>query len=218
MDAPRKRGQTSSHPLIARSAGDDSANIDDMYKVSFTAVEQAFNIAGAALSVAESHGCLAGALCVHPGYSLENWLEEVLPDTALTESTPQTTALREPLSTVFDDTLHALRSDEMAFIPLLPNDESPLAARTEALAQWSQGFLYGFGTSARAHEQAALGDVAEVLRDIAEIARASSQGLSGGEEEEQAYTELVEYMRAGAQLIHDELAADRELRHKRPIH
>jgi uncharacterized protein YgfB (UPF0149 family) len=49
-------------------------------------------------------------------------------------------------------------------------------------------------------------EVSEVLKDLTEIARASETETSGSDEEEQAYTELVEYLRAAVQLIHDELA------------
>ena len=180
-----------------------------MFNVSFAALEHAFDAAGAALSVAESHGCLAGALCAQDVYSVEQWMEEVLPDTPAETSDPSSDPVREPMTVVFTDTVRALRSDDMEFAPLLPDDEAPLAARAEALAQWSQGFLYGFGMGGRVQDEESPSNIDEVLRDFAEIARASSKDLSGSEEEEQAYSELVEYVRAGAQLVHDELIAQR---------
>lgn len=177
-----------------------------MFNITFAAAEQVFDAAGAALSVAESHGCLAGALCVQGSYSLQNWLEEVLPDGARTE---QTDKLREPMAAIFDHAVRTLNAGEMEFAPLLPDDEAPLSERAEALAQWSQGFLYGFGVGRSAALENSLPQIEEVLRDIAEVSRASSKDLSGSEEEEQAYAELVEYVRAGTQLIHDELFAQR---------
>lgn len=182
-----------------------------MFNISFAAVEQAFDAADAALSVSEGHGCLAGALCVHDTYSVEQWLEEVLPDAAPASAAAQADKLREPMQVIFADTLHALRSGDMEFVPLLPDDETPLPARAEALAQWSQGFLYGFGIGRNVQVPEALSAVEEVLRDLAEIARASSKDLTGSEEEEQAYSELVEYVRAGAQLVHDELFEQRKI-------
>ena len=47
--------------------------------------------------------------------------------------------------------------------------------------------------------------VAEVLRDLTHISQASVETGADAEEEEQAYAEIVEYVRAGVQLIHDEL-------------
>lgn len=181
-----------------------------MFNISFDAVEQAFDAADAALSVAESHGCLTGALCVYEAYSVDQWLEEVLSDAAPTAAAAQAETVRGSMQVLFADTVRALRSGDMEFAPLLPDDETSLAARTDALAEWSQGFLYGFGIGRAAQTPESLQAVEEVLRDLTEIARASSNELTGSEEEEQAYSELVEYVRAAAQLIYDELFEQRK--------
>ena len=44
-----------------------------------------------------------------------------------------------------------------------------------------------------------------MLRDLTHISQASVETGADAEEEEQAYAEIVEYVRAGVQLIHDEL-------------
>ena len=44
-----------------------------------------------------------------------------------------------------------------------------------------------------------------MLRDLTHISQASVETGTDAEEEEQAYSEIVEYVRAGVQLIHDEL-------------
>ena len=49
-------------------------------------------------------------------------------------------------------------------------------------------------------------DVTEVLSDLTHIGRASVElDGDGNESEEEAYAEVVEYVRVGVQLIHDEL-------------
>ena len=48
-------------------------------------------------------------------------------------------------------------------------------------------------------------DSGEVMRDLVEIARAGSYDLSGGEEDEASYNELLEYVRTGELLINEEL-------------
>jgi uncharacterized protein YgfB (UPF0149 family) len=45
------------------------------------------------------------------------------------------------------------------------------------------------------------------LTDLARIARASVGETEPTEEDESDYAEIVEYIRAGAQLVHDELHA-----------
>ena len=48
-------------------------------------------------------------------------------------------------------------------------------------------------------------NVDEMLRDLTHIGRATVDAGEQGEAEEEAYAEVVEYVRVGVQLIHDEL-------------
>ena len=48
------------------------------------------------------------------------------------------------------------------------------------------------------------GNVPEFLSDVLAISQAVAE--DAGESDEQAYAELVEYLRVGVQLLHDELA------------
>ena len=48
-------------------------------------------------------------------------------------------------------------------------------------------------------------NIDEVLRDIAQIGRATIEVNEAEEEQEEAYAEVIEYVRVGVQLIHDEL-------------
>jgi len=194
-----------------------------MYNVSYGAVERELVEVNAAVSVAEGHGCLCGALCTLDEFSAANWLQELLPDISQSSDNDRsessgTIAVNGGLQQLFADTSRALRSDEMEFAPLLPDDEQPLAQRIAALAQWSHGFLYGFGIGAPGQTKSGQTksgqaewseDVTEVLRDLAEIARADDATVGNTDQEEEAYTELVEYLRAAVQLLHDELAAQR---------
>lgn len=183
-----------------------------MYKISFAEAEHALRAANAGVTLAEGHGCLCGALCTLPYFSTQNWLQELLPDPAGEPDSTHPASVDAALNQIFTETLGALEGDEMEFAPLLPDDEVPIGERIAALAQWSQGFLYGFGIGAPANaRQQYPGDVGEVLKDLSEIARATDTDSSGGDEEEQAYAELVEYLRAAVQLIHDEFAQQREL-------
>ncbi len=59
----------------------------------------------------------------------------------------------------------------MEFDLLLPEDEEPIDARTAALAQWCQGFLYGLGTSVIQDASGLPGDIGEIVRDLTEITR-----------------------------------------------
>lgn len=178
-----------------------------MLQVTFPEIAKIMQSVGSAVPAAEGHGCLCGALCIATDYTLKRWLEELVPTQ---DECAIAADVELPLSLLFWDTLHALRGDEMTFQPFLPDDALPLEQRTAALSQWCQGFLYGFGTARAVKPNELPGTIDEILRDVANISRAEVDVGAAGEEEEQAYTEVVEYLRAGVQLIHDELTGLRD--------
>jgi uncharacterized protein YgfB (UPF0149 family) len=170
-----------------------------MLQVTFPEIVRALTELRSSVPAAESHGCLCGALCASNDYRVERWLEEIVPDAE--ESAERT----EPLKRLYDDTVRALRGQDMEFQPLLPDDEASLEERARALGQWCQGFLYGFGTGGPAAKQKLPANVDEILRDLTQIGRASVALGADDEEQEQAYADVIEYVRVGVQLIHDEL-------------
>jgi len=95
----------------------------------------------------------------------------------------------------------------------LPTDANSTAIRAEALAHWCEGFLHGL-VSARhgdaLKERLAAEPLADIIRDMLQITRASADDESDTESDEEAYVEIVEYLRVAAQLAYEELA---DLRH-----
>ena len=160
------------------------------------------------IDAAEAHGWLSGALCVRRDYGSRDWLAELAAD-----SGGEAPVAAPPLAQVPAETLAALGSDGFEFAPLLPDDEAPLADRVAALAAWSAGFLYGIGTGASEKALAGASDVGEFLRDLADIARAELEPGRAGEAGERDFMELVEFVRAGAQLAFVGLAAARAHAH-----
>lgn len=152
----------------------------------------------------EAHGTLAGCLCAAVRYRFEDWLLEILPDG---RARPDATAA---LRDVFIETAGALEQPGMSFELLLPEDGQPIDARATALAQWCQGFLYGLGTSVIQDAAGLPGDVGEIVRDLSEITRVGVDGEESDESNEAAYAELVEFVRAGVQLVFLELGPLRD--------
>jgi uncharacterized protein YgfB (UPF0149 family) len=201
-----------------------------MFSITFNDASQTLGDASGALSVSEAHGCLCGALCINDDYPLTRWMEEVLADEAEPLSDELLQSVRNTLQSLYTDTLRALRGDDLEFAPLLPDDDSPLAERTIAMAQWCEGFLYGFGITSGGQVGGQSGgkadqpsnkpsnklaaEIREVLHDFTQLARATVGDVEPTDEDESDYAEIVEYLRVGAQLIHDELQNERaKLRH-----
>jgi len=164
----------------------------------FDDVARALAGAGSTVGAAEAHGCLCGAASARRDYGMADWLDEILPDGVPAET--------DGFRALVDATLEALAGDAMEFQPLLPDDETPLATRVEALGAWCQGYLYGFGTAGTSGNVRLPDDVAEVLGDFAQLGRAGAVGADEDAVEEEAYAELVEFLRAAVQLVYDELA------------
>lgn len=153
---------------------------------------------------AEAHGTLVGSLCA-TDCSLQEWLAEILPEGRADEY------MTGSLRAVFDATSGSLAEGTLGFQPLLPDDDAPIGDRTAALGEWCQGFLYGLGTGVAVPDAASLqGEAAEVLRDMTEITHVDVDPEDDPESSEEAYAELVEYVRVGVQLLYDHLQPRRQ--------
>jgi uncharacterized protein len=168
--------------------------------IRFKDFEDALATAGSLADAAEAHGSLCGALCSMSPYKMQDWVNEILPDGAAV--TDESAAMIER---VFTATATSFGEQGMEFEPLLPDDESPLNGRANALALWCTGFLYGLGTGHISDLEALNGDVGEIVRDFTEISRATGDDAEADESNEQAYAELVEFIRVAAQVVFEEL-------------
>jgi uncharacterized protein YgfB (UPF0149 family) len=177
-----------------------------MFQVTFAEFAGVMQQSASSVDAAEGHGCLCGALCTSGDYSIERWLEELIPD----EARSMAEGDAEVLQLIFADTVQSLRGVEMTFEPLLPEEDESLERRAALMAQWARGFLYGFGIGGKLPAGAIPATVDEVLRDVAQIGGAAVDVGVAGEEEEAAYTEVFEYLRVSVQLVHDELQSARE--------
>lgn len=175
-------------------------NTAHMYLTSYAEIQQVLHEERSLSEPAEAHGTLAGSLCTAVTYRFEDWLSEILP--AGRAQAPATTAA---LQEIYAHTTQSLVSVESAFELLLPEDEQPIDARTAALAQWCQGFLYGLGSRVIQDTSRLPGEAGEVVRDMSEITRAAVDDQDDAETNESAFTELVEFVRVGVQLVFVEL-------------
>ncbi len=171
-----------------------------MSDIRFKDFEDVLATAGGLADAAEAHGSLCGALCSVAPYRMQDWINEILPDGAALSD--ESSAM---LERVFTATATSFGEQGMEFEPLLPDDEQPLNGRANALALWCTGFLYGLGTGSISDLEALGGDVGEIVRDFTEISRASGDDAEADESNEQAYAELVEFIRVAAQVVFEEL-------------
>jgi yecA family protein len=154
------------------------------------------------VAASDLHGSLTGFLCGGGVASPRNWLQrlELEPDPGAT-----TAARMELLERLFRDCSAQLSAAGFTFEPLLPGDDDPLTERADALVQWCRGFLGGLGLAGVNANRGLSEDAGEILRDFATIA-ASSFEYDDAEEDENALTEVLEFIRVSVLLLHAELA------------
>ena len=163
-------------------------------------------------SPSDIHGCLCGLLAAgaaaEPELALAALLEAL--DIELRGE------LAEQVMRLYKVSSAALEDEEFDFHPLLPDDDTEIATRTEALAGWCRGFIAGIAVvSAGATsemENAMSRDGAEVLKDFAAIAQAEAVEEEDEGAAEESYFELVEYLRFATLNVYMDSRADRETR------
>ncbi len=176
--------------------------------VSYEELRRALARRPRALEPAECHGHLCGWLAVAARPNPGAWIGAAAPASTEGEDEPGEQLLRR----LYRLTEEALQDPTLRFYPLLPPERAPLPERAAALGQWCHGFLEGLGHGGLRRDQPLPEPVQEALRDFSEISRLGHQG--SGERDEQAFTEVLEYVRMAALLVYEEL---RPLREGRPV-
>jgi uncharacterized protein len=193
----------------------------------YDALRESLADSGALLALPELHGGVSGALCAGGAAAAERWVEDFLADHEATNLA----AVRDTVRDLVRATWEALAGGQLAFEPLLPDEDAPLEEQVQALAHWCHGFSNGLGanapelvirlanrgarTSAAPKETAPGADgaaeVAEILADFAEISRAGvdEEDAADPNTADFALAELKEYARVSAQIVFENLAERR---------
>jgi yecA family protein len=137
------------------------------------------------------HGCLCGLLSAGASHQEEYGLDALAGALDLAPHGE----LAGRVMQLYTATAAALQDETFDFHPLLPADDSAIADRVEALAEWCKGFLAGFAHARGGAPPALSDDSSEILEDFAAIAQAGLEERDEEEESESSYMELVEYLR-----------------------
>jgi yecA family protein len=171
--------------------------------VNYDQLNEHIEAVGLETGVAESHGMFCGLLCGGGAEPESLWLAQLLQDRDGLDLLVQECG--QGLRSLGAETREAIDGPGLGFTPLLPDDERPLAERARALSEWCQGFLYGVGLTGT-RDQHLSPETAEALRNLADIVHLDSDVAADSEEDEEAYTELTEFVWVAAMLIYEERA------------
>ncbi|HHX33832.1 MAG TPA: UPF0149 family protein [Gammaproteobacteria bacterium] len=156
----------------------------------YTSFATLLTTSGHSVSPAELQGLLLGRCCAGADFTGADWLQEaqVLFDGEVPSSLhPALLGLQEMVKA------ELLAESSVALTLLLPSDDDSLQSRTDAIGQWAQGFLSGFGANIGKTKLSK--DVREILEDLVSIAQIAPPEEED-EEGEVAYMEVNEYLRA----------------------
>ncbi len=168
---------------------------------------------GDAFSASECHGILCAMVSCQPGLEGEAWarqmlggeIEAVLEGTDIPSGGDVDASDKEALKALYEDAVKQLADPELGFQLLLPDDDTSLDQRTEALGSWCTGYLYGLSLGGIKEFSAFSEPVQEFAQDLVEIARLSHEDEDGNEAGETAFFDISEYVRMGVLMLRDEL-------------
>jgi len=153
------------------------------------------------VGASDLHGSLTGYVCAGGNAGARGWLAALELEAVAEADLPQAEFARlyEQCAAWFDD-------PELRFEPLLPETDTALDARADALVEWCRGFLGGLGLAGVSLQQRLSADAAEILQDFGTIAGSRFE-YADAEEDESALAEVIEFIRVGVLLLHAELSA-----------
>lgn len=148
----------------------------------------------------ELHGSLCAQLSLVHDLNTMAWLNNAMGSEVRQQELG--TELEVALQWLFKDTRHALLDSLLSFTLFLPDDGLELRDRTEGMAQWCQGYLTAASVCGLTDFSELPENAREFLEDVTNIAMAEVLEDEGVEDEdENAYFELIEYLRIGSVLL-----------------
>ncbi|MEC9415828.1 MAG: UPF0149 family protein [Pseudomonadota bacterium] len=160
---------------------------------------------------AQCHGLLCARLSVIGASALNVCLEQIFED--VNDNISCVKFCDAILQDVFKRTWIQLVERQSEFTLYLPDEQQNVNERANALAHWCDGFLHGIVTGKnpkKLKEFLSKEPSSIIIKDMLEITRAAVDEKAEVEENEQAYIEIMEYIRVSTQLIYEELADFRE--------
>lgn len=155
----------------------------------------------------ELHGVLCGRLAAGSRIEEPEWLNMVCEHMGLPENAADDSEDLAPfMNKAYEQTLSHLKSTDMSFHPLLPDDDYAIEQRLEALVAWVRGFLEGMALSAGEALGQAPDEIRELIEDMVAISQLADDE-EASDESEQQLLEITEYIRLGALAVFTEFNA-----------
>jgi uncharacterized protein YgfB (UPF0149 family) len=172
-------------------------------QVDYESMGQYLADAGVDVGASGAHGLLCGLVCAG-----ERDIQQQLSGewfSTRDANDPAVHDCQQSIDKLVQEVYSSVEGVDFGFPLLLPDDSDQLKLRATAVRDWCDGFLYGVGLVKQQGKDGLSSQAQEALNDISEISRMDVDAVEGGEEEEAALTEVIEFIWVAAMLVHDEL-------------
>ena len=169
-------------------------------KTDYDEVNAELGAVHAGVRASECHGFLCGYFCASNSIDAASWQEHFLTGTDDAVNLEDCFAILNQLA---NEVKEEILSEEISFTLLLPDDQSAISERSSALAEWCAGFVSGLGMGGMSEKQQINDECDEFIKDMVSISRMETM-VEEGEDVEVALFEIVEYIRVGTIVLHQE--------------
>ncbi len=174
-----------------------------IYEQDYDYLTECIENAGLTLMSSECHGNACGVLCSQIGVAPNVWFDLLIKTEDI--SVDHIELLADLLKALFETTEQLLNNIDFEFELFIPDDDSSMNERLEALGEWCSGFLLGLSVGGITDIKSMPEEISNFLNDCLEIARVGNAELNNSEDDETAYFELVEYVRMGVMTLFEEI-------------
>lgn len=156
----------------------------------------------------EFHGYLVASLMTGTITDKSDWIGTLLAEIEKLDPSVKENAI-EKLSALFDASQGADLLTDISFMPLLPDDDTPMVDRVEALSVWCKSFLTGTNVANITINKKQGDDFSDALQFIEDAAvfpydADSAQTEVEKEQEESLLIEIIEHLKVSVLIIKNE--------------
>lgn len=177
------------------------------YSVSHAFLQEKLLNSGATAGASEAHGILCGGISSAGKAPFQDWVRQVLGQAPVSGDVLMAEAV-ELLEEIFVESETGMASDLYEFELLLPDDDQALTDRVRALGEWCDGYLLGFSSGRETASLPVSAEVDDVIKDFVEFSKVDDNVDEASELDEQALTEVVEYIRMNVLLVLETMHPD----------
>jgi len=170
--------------------------------VDYTETESLLMRTNCQYTPAEVQGVACGMLAINLNSDVILWVKHIFDD--FDEQNVLHQDIKNELKTFWEAVKSEMLDSSLAFGLLLPDDDEGLADRVDAMQEWAEGFLMGIALAGVQDLKQLPADSKELVGDFLSISKEKQLDMSEEEESEEAYLQIVEYLRMGAIVIMDE--------------